>query len=125
MRKCLVGENGLIAWHGSKPSPRLAWDELVVFYESLHSLSDEEEAWVGKLLDQWEAAEKDKAAELDSAQAQDQRDVLGEASAEKETMTGDAMLTPDVIQRSDVSQRGRKRTTKWFGDEFGQFDDDC
>ena len=125
MRKCLVGENGLIAWHGSKPSPRLAWDELVVFYESLHSLSDEEEAWVGKLLDQWEAAEKDKAAELDSAQAQDQRDVLGEASAEKETMTGDAMLTPDVIQRSDVSQRGRQRTKKWYGDDLGQFDDDC
>ena len=120
-----MGENGLIAWHGSKPSPRLAWDKLVEFHESLHSLSDEEEAWVDKLLDQWEAVEKDRAAELGSAQAQDQRDVLGEASAEKETMTGDAMLTPDVIQRSDVSQRGRKRTKKWFGDEFGRFDDDC
>ena len=95
------------------------------FYESLHSLSDEEEAWVEKLLDQWEAVEKDKAAELGSAQAQDQRDVLGEASAEKDTMTGDAMSTPDVILRSDVSQRGRKRTKKWFGDDFGRFDDDC
>ena len=119
-----MGENGLIAWHGSKPSPRLAWDKMVEFNKSLHMLSDEEEAWVDKLLDQWEAAEKDKAAELGSAQAQDQGDVLGEASAEKDTVTGDAMSTPDVIQRSDVSQRGRKRTKKWFGDEFGQFDND-
>ena len=48
-----------------------------------------------------------------------------EASAEKDTGTGDAMMTPDVIQRSDVSQRGRKRTKKWFGDDMGPLDYDC
>ena len=82
----------------------------------------------GRLTNFWTRGrrrKKNKAAELDSAQAQDQGDVLGEASAEKDTVTGDTQSTPDVIQRSDVSQRGRKRTKKWFGDEFGRFDDDC
>ena len=58
--------------HGRKPSPRLEWKDMVEFHKALHSLSDEEEVWVDKLLKEWEATEEEEAAKHGSAQTQGQ-----------------------------------------------------